>query len=108
MEAQTAPRRTIETALIEKCWKDPEFKKQVVSDPKGMLERQTGQKLPPQVKIFVHEEDANTLHLSIPPAPSNLTELSDEDLQKIAGGVNSAAAPTLVFGTGAQGAALSW
>ena len=26
------------------------------------------------------------MHLSIPPAPSNLTELSDEDLEKVAGG----------------------
>jgi hypothetical protein len=100
-------RRELETALIEKCWKDPEFKKAVVSDPKAMLERQTGQKLPPQVKIYVHEEDANTLHLSIPPAPSNLAELSDEDLEKVAGGTDviiTAAAVTL-FGTAAMSAA---
>jgi hypothetical protein len=85
----TAPpstRRELETALIEKCWKDPDFKKQVMSDPKGMLERHTGQKLPTQLKILIHEEDANTLHFSIPPAPSNLTELSDRDLEQVAGG----------------------
>ena len=86
MEAQTPSRRDVETALIEKCWKDAEFKRQVVSDPKGMLERHTGQKLPAQVKIFIHEEDATTLHFSLPPAPSDLAELSDEDLEKVAGG----------------------
>jgi hypothetical protein len=69
MEAQAVTRRDLETALIEKCWKDPEFKKQVISDPKGMLERHVGQKLPAQVKIFIHEEDANTLHLC--PSVSN-------------------------------------
>lgn len=53
-----------------------------------MLERQTGQKLPAQVKIIIHEEDANTLHLSIPPAPANLSELSDDDLEKVAGGTD--------------------
>ena len=84
--APSLTRRDLETALIEKCWKDPEFKKQVVSDPKGMLERHTGQKLPAKVKIFIHEEDANTLHFSLPPAPSNTMELSDEDLEKVAGG----------------------
>ena len=88
MEAQAATRRDLETALIEKCWKDPEFKKTVLSDPKGMLERHTGQKLPAQLKIFIHEEDANTLHFSIPPAPSNLTELSDDELEKVAGGTD--------------------
>jgi hypothetical protein len=86
MKTQTATRRDLETTLIEKCWKDPKFKKQVVSDPKGMLERHTGQKLPPEVKIFIHEEDANTVHFSIPPAPAKLAELSDVQLAQVAGG----------------------
>jgi hypothetical protein len=86
METQATTRRELETALIEKCWKDPEFKKAVVSDPKGALERHTGQKVPAQVKIFIHEEDANTLHLTIPVAPSSISELSDTDLDKVAGG----------------------
>ena len=84
--APSLTKRDLETALIEKCWNDPEFKKQVVSDPKGMLERHIGQKLPADFKIFIHEEDATTLHFPLPPAPSNLTELSDEDLEKVAGG----------------------
>ena len=88
--APPSTRRDLETALIEKCWKDPEFKKQVINDPKGMLERHTGQKLPSEVKIFIHEEDANTLHFSIPPAPSNLSELSDEELERVAGGTDVA------------------
>ena len=88
MEAQATTRRDLETALIEKCWKDPEFKKTVLSDPKGMLELHIGQKLPAALKVFIHEEDANTLHFSIPTAPSNLSELSDEDLEKVAGGTD--------------------
>jgi Nitrile hydratase, alpha chain len=91
MQTASAPegtRQKIESVLVQKCWKDPVFRKEVVSDPKGMLEKHLGQKLPEQVKIFIHEEDANTLHLSIPPAPSNLAELSDEDLQKVAGGTD--------------------
>ena len=64
METQTATRRDLETALIEKCWKDPEFKKAVVSDPRGMLERHTGQKLPAQLKSFIHEENVDTCCLS--------------------------------------------
>jgi hypothetical protein len=96
-ETPAYKRRELETALIEKCWKDPEFKKQVVSDPKGMLERHTGQKLPPQVKIFIHEEDANTLHLSIPPAPASVVELSDQDLERVAGGTEFAIGLTILI-----------
>jgi hypothetical protein len=99
MEAQAATRRDLETALIEKCWKDPDFRKQVISDPKSMLERHTGQKLPAQIKIFIHEEDANTLHFSLPPAPSNLTELSDDDLERVAGGTEFVVA--VIAGTAA-------
>ena len=88
MEPQAVTRHDLETALIEKCWKEPEFKKTVLSDPKGMLELHIGQKLPAQIKVFIHEEDANTLHFSIPVAPSNLTELSDDDLERVAGGTD--------------------
>ena len=69
MEPQAVTRHDLETALIEKCWKEPEFKKTVLSDPKGMLELHIGQKLPAQIKVFIHEEDANTLHFSIPSSP---------------------------------------
>src|SRR6516165_4467955 len=79
----------LESALVQKCWKEPEFRKQVVGDPKGMLEKHLGRKLPEQVKIFIHEEDANTLHLAIPPAPANLSKLSDEELEKVAGGTDA-------------------
>jgi len=93
--AQSVTRRDLETQLIEKAWKDPVFRKEVVRDPKGMFEKYVGQKLPDKVNIIVHEEDANTLHFSIPRAPSNLTELSDEELEKVAGGTDVMA--TLIF-----------
>jgi hypothetical protein len=104
-EAPSVTRRDLQTALIEKCWKDPDFKKRVVSDPKGTVEHHTGQKLPSEVKIFIHEEDANTLHFSIPPAPANVTELSDEDLERVAGGTDVAvtAAVTLAVGISLTG-----
>jgi len=110
MDASAAPLDTrvqLESALVQKCWKEPEFRKQVVGDPKGMLEKHLGRKLPEQVKIFIYEEDANTLHFSIPPAPSNFAELSDEDLEKVAGGTDFAVGAilgTLAVATGIGGA----
>lgn len=88
MAEATITRRDLETRLIEKCWKDPDFKAAVVADPKGELERHTGQALPANTKIFIHEEDANTLHFSIPMPPPNLGELSDEELERVAGGTD--------------------
>ena len=57
-----------------------------MTDPKGMLEGFFGKSLPSDFKVVIHEEDANTLHLAIPPAPSNATELSDDELERVAGG----------------------
>jgi hypothetical protein len=96
METQVSPRREMETALIEKCWKDSEFKKAVVGDPKGTLERHIGRKLPVNLRIFIHEEDANTLHFALPPTISNVTELSDQELEKVAGGTEVVLIATLI------------
>jgi hypothetical protein len=79
-------RRLLETQLIEKAWKAPDFRKDVVRDPKGMLEKHLGKRLPDQLRIVIHEEDSNTLHFSVPPSPTDTSELSDEELEKIAGG----------------------
>ena len=117
-EAGAAPsmtKRDLEVALVEKCWKDPEFKKQILADPKSMLERHLGKKLPGDLKIFVHEENAETLHFSLPPAPTNATELSDEDLEKVAGGteviavlsVTVSAALTIIGSVGGVAATVS-
>ena len=118
LEAGAAPsmtKRDLEVALVEKCWKDPEFKKQILADPKGMLERFVGKNLPGELKIFVHEENAETLHFSLPPAPTNATELSDEDLEKVAGGteviavlsVTVSAALTIIGSVGGVAATVS-
>ena len=89
MQPQGSTHREMSEALIRKCWKDPAFQKAIVSDPRGVIEKQLGQKLPPNLKIVIHEEDANTLHFSLPPTPANLNELSDEELDRIAGGTDA-------------------
>jgi hypothetical protein len=80
----------LETRLIEKCWKEPGFRKQVLADPKGAFERQLGRPLPADLKIVIHEDSANTINLALPPIPTNAAELSDEDLEKVAGGTEVA------------------
>src|SRR5437764_1009464 len=95
MTSETLTRDGLQRALVTKCWKDPDFKKQVISNPKAMLETYLGQKLPGEIRIFIHEETPDALHLHIPPAPSNIAELSDEGLERVAGGTEIA---SFVFG----------
>ena len=86
--APSLNRHDLETLIIERAWKHPEFRREFVSDPKGTIEKYSGQKLPENMKIQVHEEDANTMHMTIPMAPPNLSELSDADLERVAGGTD--------------------
>jgi hypothetical protein len=99
--APALPRHTIETLIVERAWKDPSFKEEFVKDPKATIEKYSGQKLPDDVKIEAHEEDAHTLHFTIPAPPQNLSELSDADLERVAGGTDvtiTAAIITLISG----------
>jgi hypothetical protein len=93
----------LQTRLIEKCWKDPAFRTQVLANPKGTFEQQLGRPLPADLKIVIHEDSANTIHLALPPTPVTAAELSDEDLEKVAGGteiIGIVIGLGLVIGTG--------
>jgi hypothetical protein len=105
--APAITKHQLETNLIEKCWKDPGFREKVLKDPKGMLEGFFGKSLPSDYKVVIHEEDANTLHLAIPPAPSKVTELSDEELERVAGGTELAVLVTALTVAAATGIGVS-
>jgi hypothetical protein len=82
-----SPKFQMEAALIRKCSEDAEFRAKILADPKGMLQEALGQKLPENLEIVVHEEDLHTLHFSVPPSRESLAkELTDEQLEQIAGG----------------------
>ena len=106
--APALTKHDLERNLIQKCWKDADFRSEVLKDPKGMLEAFLGKTLPADFHVVIHEEDSNTLHFAIPPAPPNRDELSDEDLERIAGGTELAiaflVAATVTAVTGAGGA----
>jgi len=90
-------RRDLETKIIVKAWEDEEFRSRFLADPKVMFEERLGVKLPEALTITAHAEDARHLHLVIPAKPDiDLDELSDEDLEKVAGGIGLALFLSLV------------
>ena len=68
--------------LIAKCWADEGFKQKLLADPAAMLKAE-GVELPAGRSIKALADDATVFHLVIPTKP---TDLSDEDLDKVAGG----------------------
>src|SRR5687767_1562536 len=68
--------------LIAKCWADEGFRKKLVADPAATLKAE-GAVLPAGLSIKVVENTDKVFHLVIPAKPA---DLSDEDLEKVAGG----------------------
>jgi Nitrile hydratase, alpha chain len=94
----TAPltRRDIEAKIVALAWQDDDFRRKFVADPKGQFEQRLGTKLPASLKMTVHEENENNLHFVIPTKPKSAAELSDEELEKVAGGTDLVTTLTVV------------
>ena len=68
--------------LIAKCWADEGFKQKLLADPAATLKAE-GVDLPDGLTVKALENTDSVFHLVIPAKP---TELSDDDLDKVAGG----------------------
>ena len=74
--------------LVVRALKDESFRKELLADPKAVVEKEMGKlkegsKLPAALEIKVIEQPANALYLVLPTLPD---ELSDEVLESVAGG----------------------
>ena len=81
-------RQDVETLIVKRAWQDEAFRAEFLADAKGTIEKYSGQKLPADVKVVALAEDDKTIHFVIPPKPGNADELSEEDLEKVAGGID--------------------
>lgn len=80
--------KDLEAQLIERAWQDEAFRQALLSNPKAVIEAEFGQKLPEDLQIKVLEETPNLMYLVLPMNPDQLTDqdLSDEELDLVAGG----------------------
>jgi hypothetical protein len=87
--ADQETRRAFELQLIEKAWKEDAFRQALLTDPKGAVERALGGKLPAGVQVKVLEESADTFYLVLPANPDRAPaeQLTDQQLEAVAGGV---------------------
>lgn len=76
-------------ALMVRALKDESFRRELLADPKAMVEKEMGKvkegiQLPVAWEVKVIEQPANVLYLVLPAMSGD--ELSDEELDSIAGG----------------------
>lgn len=70
--------------IREKANENEEFRLALLNDPKSVFEKEFGVIVPEDINIQVHLENSKVLHLIIP--ATNADELSDEELEGVAGG----------------------
>lgn len=81
-------RREMVRAVVRRSMEDDSFRRALVADPRAAIEQAFGTELPEGGEIRVVEETADVVYLVLPPrsavGPSG--ELSDSDLEAVAGG----------------------
>jgi hypothetical protein len=88
-------RQEIETALVNRAATDQDFKTELTANPKKAIGETYGLRFGDNVRVVVHQESPDELHLVLP-VQFRLSEgeLSDQHLEAVAGGtaiVSSAA-----------------
>ncbi len=86
MENQTSDQDTSKKLgqIAAKAWSDPAFKKRLLTEP-AAIAQEYGMPLPPGMELRIVEDTAKVRHFVLPPKP-NGEELSDEQLDQVAGG----------------------
>lgn len=81
-----------ERKLIERAWEDEAFKQELLSNPKAVYAKESGEKIPTNIEIEILQETANKVYLVLPNTPASATtsggEISEEALESVAGGIS--------------------
>jgi hypothetical protein len=100
MNAQVMTRNDLEAAIVKHSWADEGFRREFLADPAGAFSKYLEVPADRLPKIVVHEETAGSWHIVLPAKADNTSELSEADLEKIAGGTSPAFITAVVVSTG--------
>jgi hypothetical protein len=96
--SEASGRAEVERRLIEKSLQDDAFRRRLMEDPKGAVEQELGTRLPEEVRVVTVEETPDTIYLALPFVSADAQEtgeLSDRQLEAVAGGWDMGGADTL-------------
>jgi hypothetical protein len=84
----TLARHDLEAKIVRRCWQDEAFRKEFTADPPRAFVKYLQLPATSLPKIVIHEEPAGWWHIVLPLQPANVDELSEQDLEMVAGGAS--------------------
>jgi hypothetical protein len=101
-QASALSRHDLEAKIVKRCWEDEAFRRQFTSDPAGTFVKYLEVPAAHLPKISVHQEEPGSWHIVLQAKPARANELSEEDLEKVAGGASASPIVTVtLIGTAA-------
>ena len=98
-------RAEVESTLVQRSLEDEDFRQRLLDDPKGTVEQELGTRLPEGVEVRAVQESPQTIYLVLPSTSpiGGGGEISDEDLEAVAGGAYTDAGATCEGGSTCRG-----
>lgn len=95
-----ADQPTVQMSVIAKAWDDPAFKASLLDDPRVAFSKYLQYQLPAKPALKVVEQTDTSLYIVLPQRPQNL---SDSELDQVAGGMSKGNENILIGGAVAVG-----
>jgi len=85
---QTIFRKDVRDALVREALKDEAFRESLLANPKFAVERALGTTLPERLEVVLLRETEDLMYIVLPKEfPSDVANLSDNELEAVAGGL---------------------
>jgi hypothetical protein len=87
--SEASGRQEMERRILQRSLEDDDSRQRLLEDPKGAVEQELGTRLPEEVRVVAVEETADTIYLVLPsisPEAQEAGELSERELEAVAGG----------------------
>jgi hypothetical protein len=85
-QAPPVSRHDLEAKIVKRCWEDEEFRKEFTANPADAFVKYLQIPAASLPKVWVHQEEPGSWHIVLPVKPANASELSEADLERVAGG----------------------
>jgi hypothetical protein len=89
--SEASGRVEMERRLVQRSLQDDAFRRRLLEDPRATVEQELRTRLPEGVEVRAVEETADTIYLVLPGRSADVQggELSDQELEAVAGGASA-------------------